>query len=145
LSIEPTEQILEELTDELLLFFNGFASWESSVIRAGDLTVSEAHAIEVLGQHGKMNMKSLAQKLGVTTGTTTVTVDRLEKKDYARRETIKEDRRVNLIVLTKKGEDAYQEHHQYHRRLTEQMAADLSEDEIRQFLAVLKKINSGTF
>ena len=63
---------IEELTDELLLFFNGFASWESSVIRSSDLTVSEAHAIEVLGQYGKMNMKNLAQKLGVTTGTTTV-------------------------------------------------------------------------
>lgn len=143
--MEPTEQVLEELTDELLHFFNGFASWESSVIRSGDLAVSEAHAIEVLGQHGKMNMKSLAQKLGVTTGTITVTVDRLEKKDYARRETTKEDRRVNWIVLTAKGEEAYWEHHQYHRHLTEQMAADLSEDEIVQFLAILKKINSGIF
>ena len=109
------------------------------------MTVSEAHAIEVLGQHGKINMKSLAQKLGVTTGTTTVTVDRLEKKDYARRETTKEDRRVNLIILTKKGEDAYQEHHQYHSDLTEQMVSNLSEDEIIQFLAILKKINPGTF
>ncbi|MCL6449006.1 MAG: MarR family winged helix-turn-helix transcriptional regulator [Armatimonadetes bacterium] len=139
------EQILEELTDELLHFFNGFSSWESSVIRAGDLTVSEAHAIEVLGQHGKMNMKSLAQKLGVTTGTTTVTVDRLENKDYARRETTREDRRVNLISLTEKGEDVFKEHHKYHLHLTEQMAANLSEDEIRQFLAILKKINSSTF
>ncbi|MDH7578316.1 MAG: MarR family winged helix-turn-helix transcriptional regulator [Bacillota bacterium] len=143
--MESMEQILEELTDELLHFFNGFASWESSVIRAGDLTVSEAHAIEVLGQHGKMNMKSLAQRLGVTTGTTTVTVDRLENKDYARRETTREDRRVNLISLTEKGEDAFKEHHKYHLHLTEQMAANLSEDEIRQFLAILKKINSGTF
>jgi len=137
--------IIEGLTDELLHFFNGFASWESSVIRNSDLTVSEAHAIEVLGQYGKMNMKNLAQKLGVTTGTTTVTVDRLEKKDYARRESSKEDRRVNLIVLTDKGMQAFEEHHQYHLQLTEQMLSTLSEDEIEQLLNTLKKINAEVF
>ena len=136
---------IEELTDELLLFFNGFASWESSVIRSSDLTVSEAHAIEVLGQYGKMNMKNLAQKLGVTTGTTTVTVDRLEKKDYAKRETTREDRRVNLISLTEKGMKAFEEHHNYHLNLTEQMVSNLSEEEIDQFYKILKKINVETF
>ncbi len=136
---------IEELTDELLHFYNGFASWESSVIRNSDLTVSEAHAIEVLGQYGKMNMKSLAQKLGVTTGTTTVTVDRLDKKDYARRESSMEDRRVNLIVLTDKGMKAFEEHHQYHLHLTEQMLSILSEDEIEQLLNILRKINTETF
>lgn len=138
-------KFVEELTDELVHFFNGFASWESSVIRNSDLTVSEAHAIEVLGQYGKMNMKSLAQKSGVTTGTTTVTVDRLEKKDYARRESSRKDRRVNLIDLTDKGLKAFEEHHKYHLDLTEQMISILSEDEIEQLLNILKKINAETF
>ncbi|WP_347489043.1 MarR family transcriptional regulator [Desulfoscipio sp. XC116] len=138
-------KFVEEITDELLYFFNGFTSWESSVIRSSDLSVSEAHAIEVLGQYGQMNMKSLAQKLGVTTGTTTVTVDRLEKKDYARRELSSEDRRVNLIVLTDKGMQAFKEHHQYHLCLTEQMLSPLSDAEIEQMLNILKKINAETF
>jgi DNA-binding MarR family transcriptional regulator len=136
---------LGELTDELLHFYNGFASWESSVIRSSDLTVSEAHAVEVLGQFGKMNMKSLAQRLGVTTGTTTVTVDRLEKKDYARRESTKEDRRVNLIALTDKGIQAFDEHHKYHLTLTDQMVSVLSEDETKQLLDIIRKINNEVF
>lgn len=136
---------LEKLTDELLCFFNGFASWESSVIRSSDLTVSEAHAIEILGQYGKMNMKQLSQKLGVTTGTTTVTVDRLETRGYARRESIKEDRRVNLISLTEKGIQAFEEHHRYHLRLTEQMVSTLSEEESSFLLGILKKINQEVF
>lgn len=136
---------LDDLTHELFRFYNGFASWESSVIRSSDLTVSEAHAIEVLGQYGQMNMKSLSQKLGVTTGTTTVTVDRLEKKDCARRESTREDRRVHLISLTDKGRRAFDEHHQYHLTLTEQMLSALSEEETDQFLIILKKINSEIF
>lgn len=138
-------KVSDELTRELLHFYNGFASWESSVIRTSDLTVSEAHAIEILGQYGQMNMKSLAQKLGVTTGTTTVTVDRLEKKDYAKRESTKEDRRVHLISLTDKGWKAFDEHHQYHLTLTEQMLSVLSEEETARFLTILRKINEETF
>lgn len=136
---------LDELTHELLSFFNGFASWESSVIRASDLTVSEAHAIEVLGQHGQMNMKNLARRLGVTTGTTTVTVDRLEKKEYARRESTMEDRRVHLINLTDKGRQAFAEHHRYHLTLTDQIISALPEEEAFQLLAMLKKINAEIF
>ncbi len=136
---------IEELTDALLLFFNSFSSWENSVIRSGDLSVSEAHAIEALGQHGTMNMKFLAGKLGVTTGTTTVTVDRLESKEYARRASTKEDRRVNLISLTEKGNKAFAEHHRYHLDLTAQMCACLTEEEIKQLLDIIKKINREIF
>ncbi|MGI6096503.1 MAG: MarR family winged helix-turn-helix transcriptional regulator [Dethiobacteria bacterium] len=136
---------IEELTDELLLFYNGFASWESSVIRSSDLSVSEAHALEALGQHGTMNMKSLASKLGVATGTTTVTVDRLEAKNYARRTSTKKDRRVNLISLTEKGRKAFAEHHRFHLKLTEKMIACLKEEEVKQLLEIIKKINREIF
>lgn len=136
---------IAELTDELINFFNGFSSWESSVIRASDLTVAEAHAIEVLGQYGKMKMKNLAEKLGVTTGTTTVTVDRLVQKKYALRESIKEDRRVILISLTGKGLEAFQEHHRYHLNLTEQMVSSLTEAEVKQFLELIRKVNAEAF
>ncbi len=134
-----------ELTNELFSFYNGFASWENSVIKSSELTVAEAHAIEALGQYGSMNMKSLSEKLGVTTGTTTVTVDRLEKNQYAQRESVKADRRMYLISLTEKGLIAYREHHDYHNHLTEQILSVLSEDESIQFLALLRKINKHTF
>ena len=136
---------LDALTHELFTFFNCFSSWENSVIKTSDLTVSEAHAIEVLGEYGPMNMKTLAQHLGVTTGTTTVTVDRLEKKEYARRESVKGDRRVHLITLTEKGQKAFAEHHQYHYNLTEQIQSVLSPEENQQLLDILKKINRDAF
>lgn len=114
-------------------------------MRYSELMVSEAHALEVLGEHDKINMKDLAQKLGVTTGTTTVTVDRLEKKNFAHRESAKKDRRVNLISLTDLGKKALEGHHDYHLHLTEQMTFVLSDDEIKQFLHTLKKIHAEIF
>ncbi|WP_456475786.1 MarR family winged helix-turn-helix transcriptional regulator [Candidatus Pyrohabitans sp.] len=137
--------IIEQITYEMLEFFNRFSSWETSIVKAGNLTLSEAHALEVLGTHGTMNMKALAEKLGVTTGTTTVTVDRLERKGYARRETTEKDRRVYLIGLTKAGQEAFEEHHRYHMQLTEELISHLREDEITQLLAILQKLNRHLF
>lgn len=134
---------LDELSRVLFQFFSGYASWNYSVIRTSDLSVSEAHAIDILGEDGQMNMKSLAQKLGVTTGYTTVTVDKLENKDFARRESSSEDRRIYLISLTDKGQKAYDEYNHYLLKLTEQMKSVLTEEEVFQLLTILKKINSG--
>lgn len=138
-------EIVNQLTDELFNFYNGFSSWESSVIKASDLTVSEAHTIEVLGQHGQMNMKQLAEKLGVTTGATTFAVDRLENKNYAARNSTKEDRRVYYISLTEKGMLVYNDHHQSHQELSKKMLSVLSEEESEQFLKITQKINSAVF
>lgn len=135
----------KQLTEELHDFLNRFTSWETSVIRSGSLTLSESHAIEVLGVYGKMNMKSLGEKLAVTTGTVTITVDRLEKGGYARRVTQRGDRRTYIIELTPFGEQAFEEHHEHHRRLTQELMPLLSEEENLAFIKILQKLNRHLF
>ena len=135
----------EQLTEELHDFFNRFSSWETSLIRSSSLTLSESHAIEVLGVYGKMNMKSLGEKLAVTTGTVTITVDRLEKGGYARRVTQKDDRRTFIIELTTLGEHAFEEHHEHHQRLTEELMPLLSVEENLAFIKILRKLNRHLF
>jgi len=85
--------LIEELNENLVEFFDRFTSWENSVIQQSSMTVSGAHAIEKLGHNGSMSMKDLSKSLGVTTGTVTVTVDRLEKGGYAVRDRSESDRR----------------------------------------------------
>lgn len=134
-------ETIEQLNDELVEFFNRFSSWEASVIQPGPLTLAETHAIEVLGHHDRMNMKSLAQKLGVTTGTTTVTVDRLERRGLARRTPAEKDRRSYIIELTPEGDDAFLAHHRHHLQLAKEIASVLSDEEIGHLIAILEKIN----
>ena len=90
-------------------------------------------------------MKSLAGKLGVTTGTVTVTVDNLETNNYAKRRSTKADRRVNLVTLTEKGKKAFEEHHSFHLSLTEQMRDCLKEEKTKQFLEIVQLINREIF
>lgn len=131
----------EELNENLVEFFDRFASWENSVIQQSSLTVAGAHAIEKLGHNGSMSMKDLSKSLGVTTGTITVTVDRLEKGGYAERERSESDRRSYIIRLTGKGKEAFRDHHSHHMSLSNDIASILSEDEVKNLVKILEKIN----
>jgi len=134
---------IEDLSNEIVEFFDRFSSWENSVIQSSDLTLSETHAIEVLGDHGEMSMRDLADRLGVTTGTTTVTVDRLEAGDYARRTRDGADRRKYIIRLTARGKEAFSDHHRHHLNVTEEIASLLEDDEAAELIKILHKINAG--
>jgi DNA-binding MarR family transcriptional regulator len=136
---------VERLTNEMHDFFNRFSSWETSIVRASNLTLAESHAIEVLGIYGKMNMKTLAEKLGITTGTITVTVDRLDKGGYAKRATTEEDRREYIIELTPAGKEAFADHHKHHLRLTQELISLISKEDLVAFTRVLQKINEHIF
>jgi DNA-binding MarR family transcriptional regulator len=111
------------------------------VIESENLKISDAHAIEILGHNGRMNMKELAGKLGITTGTTTITVDRLERGGYARRVRAERDRRSYIIELTGEGTLAYEEHHRHHLNLAGEIASILGDGDSRSFIVLLKKIN----
>lgn len=131
----------EELNENLVEFFDRFTAWENSVIQQSSLTLAGAHAIEKLGQDGSMSMKDLAKALGVTTGTITVTVDRLEKGGYALRDRSESDRRSYIINLTEKGEKAFSDHHCHHMNLADEIASALTEDEVKDLVRILGKIN----
>jgi DNA-binding MarR family transcriptional regulator len=137
----PDQDPVELLNEGLVDFFNRLTSWESSIIEAGHLKISEAHAIEILGHHGRMNMKELAGKLGVTTGTTTITVDNLERSGFAERIRAENDRRSYIIELTERGNEAFLEHHRHHLNLAKEIFSILGKEETLEFVKTLRKIN----
>lgn len=139
--MESEPDHIELLNEGLMEFFDRFSSWESSVIESGHLKISEAHAIEILGHHGRMNMKELAGKLGVTTGTTTITVDKLEQGGFAQRKRAENDRRSYIIELTEEGKRAFLEHHRHHLNLAGDIASMLGKEETLTFVSLLRRIN----
>jgi len=135
---------VRELARQIVEFYEKISSWENSVVKGSGLTPSQMHTIEIVGHEGRLRMRELAEKKGVTTGTVTVTVDRLEKEGYLRREANEKDRRSYVIVLTDKGEALFRRHHEFHVGLTEEMATILSEEEMALFSRILSKVN-GVF
>jgi DNA-binding MarR family transcriptional regulator len=130
----------KELNSLLVEFHEKFASWEHSVVRGKPLTVSQMHAMEMLGNHGRLTMKELAEKMGVTTGSLTVLVDRLEKKGIVERQPHESDRRSIRLGMTAQGERLAAEHHALHLSLTQELTAGLTTEEMEQLAGLLKKM-----
>ena len=130
---------VEELTQLLIEFYEKFSSWEHGVVKGKGLTLPQMHTIEILGASGNLRMKELAEKMGITTGSLTVLVDRLEKKGLVGRTPHEEDRRSIRVSLTDKGMKHFQEHHNLHARLTQEITGPLSPDEISSMIDLFKK------
>lgn len=129
------------LSHLIVEFYEKLSSWEHCVVRGKGLTLPQMHTIEILGAHGPMRMKELAEKMGVTTGTLTVQVDRLETRGLARRVPHQRDRRSWLVELTGKGVDYFKEHDGLHERLTAEITAALSDEERTTLFTALEKMN----
>ncbi|QSX32007.1 MarR family transcriptional regulator [Shewanella avicenniae] len=133
--------IQQEINHAIVEFYERLSSWEQSVVRDQGVSLAQVHAVEILGAHGSLRMKSLAEKLGVTTGTLTVLVDRLVKNGLVVRQPAEDDRRAIEVLLTAKGQQMFEEHDKLHLQLTKEMLAVLTDTECQQFLTFLTKIN----
>ena len=133
---------IEKLSSILIELYEKMSSWEQAVVKESGLTPAQMHDIEILGHQESLRMKDLAQKLGVTTGTLTVMIDRLEQNGLLLRTPHKKDRRSIMIVLTKKGQRYFEEHNKLHLELTREITSSLNEDETKQFYTFIKKLVS---
>ncbi len=93
----------------------------------------------------KKNMSTVAKTLHVTTGTLTISINSLVKKNYVERVRSEEDRRVVLVSLTEKGRKAFLHHQQFHEKLVNAIVEQLSEEEQLVLEKALMRINQFFF
>jgi DNA-binding MarR family transcriptional regulator len=120
---------MTRLSRQFIEFYDKLSSWEHSVVKGSGLSPAQMHTIEVIGYHQNLKMKELAERLGITTGTLTVAVDRLENLGMVERRPHERDRRSWLVVLTERGREMFEQHSRYHEAFTQEIANDLTVDE----------------
>ncbi len=120
---------IQELSKYIVELFEKLSHWEESVVKDSGLTTAQAHTIEMVGHEGPLKMKDLAEKMGVTTGTLTVGIDRLEKKRLLKRRPHDTDRRAYLIELTRAGQERFKEHNRFHLHMTRELVSGLTREE----------------
>ncbi len=121
---------LEMLSHQFAELYDKMASWDHSIVNESGLSPAQMHTVEIIGHNQDMRMKELAERLGVTTGTLTVGVDKLEKLGLVERKPHESDRRSWLIVLTAEGKKMYEQHHKHHQEFTNEISHDLTLEQI---------------
>lgn len=131
---------ISDLSDLLVEFYDKFSSWEHSVVTGRELSPAQVHTIEVIGHQQDLRMKELAERLGITTGSLTVAVDKLEKNGLVARKPHEQDRRSWLVVLTEEGKEVFKQHHRFHVEYTREIADGLSDEEVTTLHTLLGRI-----
>ena len=141
LDYDDTRKIINDIIVDL--FKNILMIEEISLKSRGikDLSLTEVHAIEAVGNNGGKRMSKLASDLGISLGTLTSTMDKLEKKSYAQRIRSEKDKRVVIARLTNKGELVYKIHRNFHDEMIENLMIDLKLKEDKDLIHILKNIN----
>nr|WP_321513193.1 MarR family transcriptional regulator [uncultured Pseudodesulfovibrio sp.] len=133
--------MINALNHAIIEFFEKLSSWEHDVVREKGMTLPQMHTLEILGIHGSMRMKELAEAMGVTTGTLTVLVDRLESKEFVRRKPHDTDRRSINVELTDTGHVLFEEHDRLHLQLTEGLVGACPPKDREALLRCLQTMN----
>lgn len=134
---------MEVINKLLIELFNNVQQIEEKSLKCeeiSDLSITEIHTIETIGVNTEKTMTQIAQSLKITLGTLTACINKLIKKGYVERKRIEEDRRVVLIRLTEKGENAYNHHKKFHDDMVNNTTENLDEEEKEILISSLNKI-----
>lgn len=129
-------------TTKLTSLLRGFGSrsilHQQAIVQSLGIPANDYISIDLLNELGPLTAGELAAKTGLSTGTITALIDRLEKIGYARREKDPNDRRRVIIVPTYDDKEEIKKAYQPLDTAMKELAQEYSEKElqfINQFLA----------
>ena len=135
---------VEEMSESLVRIFENVLLTEEKSLSRGyfsDLSIAEMHTLTAIGPYVARTMSQTAQSLGITTGTLTVSIDRLVKKGYVDRRRDDRDKRIVRISLTRNGKLACRMHSKFHRVLAKRILEPYSEEDRTRLLVMVKAVD----
>ncbi|MBS4960238.1 MAG: MarR family transcriptional regulator [Clostridiales bacterium] len=125
--------------------YNDIRTIEENALKKGhfsNVSLTEIHTVEAIGMYETRSMSEVAKILGITTGTLTVAVNKLVKKQYVQRIKSDRDRRVVLLKLTKEGRLLYRVHQKFHIDLIRASVEGVSEEERETLERALERLHA---
>ncbi|KQX60714.1 MULTISPECIES: MarR family winged helix-turn-helix transcriptional regulator [unclassified Paenibacillus] len=109
-------------------------------IRNYGLNRTEFGVLELLYHKGAQPIQQIGGKVLMSSGNITYVVDKLEKKEFVKRKTSTEDRRLIFAEITEKGKQFIEEVFPKHTEVIEKAVAGLTAEEKKIASQLLKKL-----
>ena len=107
------------------------------------ITVEQWVILKIISESPSISQKELAQKSYRDPASITRTLDLLEKKDLLRRESMPENRRMHMIVLTNEGKQFIKKNMKLVQSHRDQSTKGITKKELEQLSATLEKIRNN--
>lgn len=131
------------LNEYLVNTFNNILLLEQGILKkigVKDISVREIHVLEAIAnlqKQEKNTMKAVADKLCISPGALSTSVNTLVKKGYITRNGNEEDRRVVFVCLTDKAHKINEIHENFHSDMVEKIGNQLNDEQIKCLIASL--------
>lgn len=137
--VSPKEVINELLVD----VFNHILSIEADVLkqRGVKISMTEVHVLEAIKNSQIPTMGSVAQKLRVTLGTLTTSINVLVRKNYVFRYRDESDRRKVYLKLSDSAQDVLKVHDEFHNEMVSSLFKDLELEKDEVLMKSLENIS----
>lgn len=137
--VSPKEVINELLVD----VFNHILSIEADVLkqRGVKISMTEVHVLEAIKNSQIPTMGSVAQKLRVTLGTLTTSINVLVRKNYVFRYRDESDRRKVYLKLSDSALEVLKVHDEFHNEMVSSLFKDLELEKDEVLMKSLENIS----
>jgi MarR family 2-MHQ and catechol resistance regulon transcriptional repressor len=115
---------------------------EQSIVGLG-FCFSDFATLEALLHKGPQSVSEIAHRIGLTAGSMSIALDRLERRGLIRRHPHPTDRRNRVIRLTGAGKKLIQKAFQEHASVMEDIGKSLSTEERAVLVELLKRLGKG--
>lgn len=109
-------------------------------MKKNGLSENEFTVLELLYHKGRFPLQQIGEKILVTSGGITYTIDKLEAKGYLKRVDCPEDRRITYAEITGEGTRLIENIFPAHAEVIHSMMKDLTIEEKQTAIALLKKL-----
>lgn len=133
------EQLIEQLS-ELNRFLAGDQEFCSPELSAAGISVQEVRILFEVNQNPGCTVKRLSELLDTDKGNLSRRLKKLEQSGYLRRFVVEEDRRMQVMILTRKGKTlAVRLELERKKRMTEALG-NLTEAEYRELMKAMEVV-----
>lgn len=135
-----------DLIKKSVRIFNKYTELESKPTKYASgiiLYPSEIHTIEVIGKNFNLNITEIANKLGVTKGTISKTLRKLQSKGFIEKNGKPDNNKEILIKLTEEGEKAFNAHEEYHQNFYNEIDRYLKRLTVEEKTTILDFLNKS--
>ncbi|MBO0445001.1 MarR family transcriptional regulator [Enterococcus ureilyticus] len=129
--ISKNTDAINQLTSLLRGYGSRSILHQQAIIQSLGIPTNDYISIDLLKESGPMTAGELAEKTGLSTGTITALIDRLEKIGYAQRKKDPNDRRRVIIVPTYEDKEEIKKAYQPLDSAMRNLAHEYSEKELQ--------------
>lgn len=136
-----------KLIYEFVNLYNRYAGISRDYGNGEEITMSEAHTLEVIGEHPEITITELSKIQHKTTGAVAQIITKLDQKDYLVRSPHKSNKKKVCYSLSGKGQELIRYHRQFDIAKFSELLASLmqeySQEELDLFFRIIESYNKA--